>query len=72
MAISESPVDEASDDQEALKHSFENRLKSLINECCMENQSDTPDYILASYIQSCLGAFTDATRERDRYFGNGP
>lgn len=52
------------------RSAFENELRSLINQHSQENGSNTPDYILASYLQSCLDAFNLHTRERDRWFGN--
>ena len=44
---------------------FEKRLKELINEYCMENDSNTPDYILATYLVNCLNAFNIALEQRD-------
>lgn len=39
---------------------FNEELRSLLNRHCMENSSDTPDYILAQYLVDCLNAFTRA------------
>lgn len=47
---------------------FENALQSLINQHCMENESDTPDYILAKYMNDCLLAYQTAVRARDKWF----
>ncbi|KKL26176.1 hypothetical protein LCGC14_2397950 [marine sediment metagenome] len=44
-------------------------LKELINKSCIENVSNTPDYILATYLSRCLEAFEDATRCRDNWYG---
>ena len=49
------------------RQSFQNALRGLINSYSMENESDTPDYVLAQYVLGCLNAFTAATRERDRW-----
>lgn len=48
---------------------FEQKLKSLINRYSMENQSGTPDFILAEYLSHCLKAFTLATRAREHWYG---
>lgn len=39
-------------------------LRSLINRHSKENGSDTPDFVLAQYLQHCLDAFNYATRYR--------
>ena len=49
--------------------SFKKELEELINKHSMENGSDTPDLILATYLLSCLKAFDDATKNRDRWYG---
>ena len=36
---------------------FEQELTSLINKYSMENGSNTPDFILANYLQDCLRIF---------------
>lgn len=46
---------------------FEKELENLINKHCLENQSDTPDFILAAYLCGCLDAFTQAARQRDHW-----
>ena len=53
---------------------FLNELQDLINRHSMENPSDTPDYILAQYLQDCLDAFARATKQREAWYGrdNGP
>lgn len=47
---------------------FSNELESLINRHSMENGSNTPDFLLAGYLQSCLDAFDHAVRERDKWY----
>lgn len=51
---------------------FNSELEDLINRYCKENESDTPDYILAEYIENCLKAFTTAVNNRERYYGRKP
>lgn len=48
---------------------FEQSLSYLINGECMENQSNTPDFILAEYLSACLAAFNVATRAREKWYG---
>lgn len=47
---------------------FRNELESLINQHSMENGSNTPDFLLAGYLQSCLDAFDHAVCERDKWY----
>jgi hypothetical protein len=51
---------------------FENDLRELINRYSKENDSDTPDTILAQYMNDCLKSFTEATRARDRWYNFRP
>lgn len=45
---------------------FRRELESLINKNSMENNSNTPDWILAEFLTNCLQAFDLATRQRDQ------
>lgn len=45
-------------------NSFKNQLEELINHYSLENESDTPDYILAAYMQDCLNAYDKAVNAR--------
>ena len=49
--------------------SFETKLTALINEYSKENESNTPDFILANYLSNCLRAFTEATQQRETWYG---
>jgi hypothetical protein len=51
------------------KGSFSDCLKSLINKHSIENDSDTPDYILAEYLKQCLNTFGMCVRRRDKHYG---
>lgn len=51
---------------------FEKELTSLINRYSRENRSDTPDFILAQYIDSCMTAFDAAVLRRDQWYGRDP
>lgn len=55
------------------KTDFQVKLESLLNKCNMESASDTPDFILASFLWSCLAAFDMAVvRRTDWYKTEGP
>ena len=43
---------------------FREDISAVINIHSMENGSDTPDYILAEYLDDCLRAFDHAARAR--------
>lgn len=48
---------------------FDKDLASLINKHSMENGSNTPDYILAQYLLSCLMVFNLAVQQRETWYG---
>jgi len=48
---------------------FRKKLQDLINECSMENKSDTPDFILAEFLHQSLAAFDTATVLREGWYG---
>lgn len=48
---------------------FQQELARLINKTCMENQSNTPDFILAKYLSDSLAAFNAATQAREKWYG---
>ena len=48
---------------------FKKELEGLINKYSIENESDTPDFILAEYLMGCLKTFNDITKSRDRWYG---
>lgn len=47
-------------------------ITSAINRASAENGSDTPDYILARYLEASLAAFEVAVRDRDEWYGFKP
>ena len=49
-----------------MENNFREDLTDLINKHSKENGSDTPDFILARYLENCLEAFDIALQERDR------
>lgn len=52
--------------------SFEQELEHLINHHSMENGSNTPDFILAQYLRSCLLVFNAAVQQRETWYNRGP
>lgn len=44
-------------------------IENVLNRHSAENGSNTPDYILATYLESCLEAFDHAVSSRDRWYG---
>jgi hypothetical protein len=48
---------------------FTSELIHLINRHNMEAASNTPDFILANYLMACLDAFTQATQQRETWYG---
>jgi hypothetical protein len=50
---------------------FQKELAALINKHSIENESDTPDFILAEYLNNCLDAFGTAMDARDSWHKNG-
>ena len=48
---------------------LQKELESLINCHCAENESDTPDFILAAYLSDCLAAFNRSVNMREAWYG---
>ena len=49
---------------------FQEELVALLNTYSKENESDTPDFILAEFIGNSLDAFNNATKSRDKHRGD--
>lgn len=49
--------------------SFITELQQLINKHSLENGSNTPDFILASYMFNCLQNFQLASNRREEWYG---
>ncbi len=52
--------------------SFEAELKQLINKHSVENESDTPDFILAKAVSGFLDLYKTTVKERDLWYGYKP
>lgn len=50
-------------------NSFLSELTDLINRYSKENDSNTPDFIIAQYIENSLIAFNTATQQRETWYG---
>ena len=48
--------------------SFEKELEELINKYSKENGSNTPDFVLAEYLQDALYAFNKAVNKRTTWY----
>jgi hypothetical protein len=48
---------------------FQKELEQLINRHSKENGSNTPDWVLASYLVRCLEAFDACIELLERYYG---
>ena len=42
-------------------------LRATLNRHCVENGSNTPDFILAEYLLGCLSAFETAVNARENW-----
>lgn len=48
---------------------FEVALEELINRYSKENGSNTPDFILATFLKDCLSVFDSAVKSREQWYG---
>ena len=51
---------------------FENQLRNLINLHSLENDSDTPDHLLASFLREQLNVWKTSVRARDAWYNFEP
>lgn len=51
---------------------FEAALSALINRHSMENESNTPDYLLAKFLRECLAIFGSCVHWRDKFYQFDP
>jgi len=49
------------------KEDFKRELAQLINHHSRENNSNTPDFLLATYLEGCLCNYERTVRGRDRW-----
>ena len=48
---------------------FMSELTALLNKYSKENDSDTPNHLLAYYLNNCLTAYNQAVQARERWHG---
>ena len=48
---------------------FRKELENLINKHSLENGSDTPDFMLATYLVSCLENYNEIIKTREKWYG---
>ena len=65
-------VPETPDEPQDAPDTFLDELTALLNKHSMENDSGTPDHVLAQYLKSCLGAFDKAVQGREAWHGKRP
>lgn len=51
---------------------LEKDIASVLNKHSAENDSNSPDWILAQYLCACLAAFNGATQQREGWYGRDP
>lgn len=44
-------------------------IEQAINRHSLENESNTPDFILAEYLTDCLKSFDKAINKREEWYG---
>lgn len=47
---------------------FRKDLEQLINRHSKENGSNTPDFLLATFLCGCLAAFDEAVNHREHFY----
>jgi hypothetical protein len=62
-------IDKAKGVNPAPEPEFVDKLAALINSVSRENRSNTPDFVLAKFMETCLFAFENASNTRERWFG---
>lgn len=53
------------------QYAFGSELRSLINRYSLENDSDTPDIVLTTYLLACLKAFNLSVESRENLMKGG-
>jgi hypothetical protein len=64
----ETPEPQPEAPQQEAPSTFERDIAHVINRHSKENGSDTPDFILAAYLQNCLNAFNHAVQWRAAWY----
>jgi hypothetical protein len=48
---------------------FTHELKILLNRYSLDNDADSPDFLLAEYLSDCLCAYERTVMARDQWLG---
>lgn len=72
MSSEETTAGQTYPDSASSASDFRKELESLINRHSKENGSNTPDYMLADFLCTCLVAFDTTVNARDRWYGIAP
>lgn len=63
------PAVEITPSGEVVGKGLRHEVERAVNRVSAENGSNTPDFILAEYLVSCLAAFDRAVWARERWYG---
>jgi len=55
-----------------MKRTFLKEISEVINRYSKENGSNTPDFILAKYVEDCIRVFNEAVNTRSDWYGHKP
>lgn len=55
-----------------MKIDVETEIRTILNRASRENETNTPDFILAEYMMEALGAFERAVKAREKWYGRVP
>lgn len=62
-------VIEIDEDGKVHGNDLEHAIASALNRFSAENDSDTPDWILAQYLLGCLAAWNLGVQQRETWYG---
>jgi hypothetical protein len=65
----DAPEVEITPNGEVVTKGLRHEIERAVNRVSGENGSNTPDFILAEYLVSCLAAFDRAVQARERWYG---
>jgi hypothetical protein len=55
-----------------MDETLQRAIEHAINAHCAENDSNTPDFLLAEYMLGCLKVFNNTIRQREQWYGRDP
>lgn len=53
-----------------MRNNLRKEIEAAINRNSAERGSNTPDYVLASFLEKCLLAFDEGVNHRDAWYGH--